>query len=1114
MDSPSGNESGATTANMKNIREIEDLEIHISQEGERDKVYYCNSFMNSQPQPKIIVASDFDYERFRKTLYDDLRIPIDATLYTPQSSGVVNIDNKSSCIIALTQIQGSNSINIDTSSQELILRLNHKPVARPLTPRGSKTKTEGVAPTTPPNPNTQQKASAGPKTADSPGDKSDGELKDIPDDESEDEYDDKTGNYNDIMKHFSFDWPGVDDQTWADVCRFFSCERDATGIRVEGIQVAIEPYQALAIYKALIQSATIHGSFIIGDDVGLGKTGMALCLATILFLLHQVHTEVVNERKNPPKTGAKHLAYRGSLGLACPSRRDGKLQCPCERGSVAEDIVRNTQDFPTLIITLPGLIPTFVGEAEKWIDSSPSSPASPVTVHVAHSSYSGSDNFFGMDKVSLIESERGEDGVEPPVGGGLQHIVIMSRNGVKEFVEKFKRGDFYAINPSYIFLDEFHYYRGDRRRVTEPFQMLEIIGTRRKSISTAVGLSGSARADCAYWRPFIRHTFNVQPDFGSFPELKYTVAGLNNVGDFDKYETSWRNLVNSLNDTTLQGNRLQVRNDRRDELFQFLRNFIPIMMISRQRGDTFRGVTILKKERPLLIRCDTQMGVIRDTFSTLISQVKTLVEQEYNLALVRWISNNRQGEKPIKRAIAQKRLQLASDRPRRKAQLMVPQLILRASTFPATAQLVHDKAVNYEAILGRNVIPIAKRISHILAPKEIDEEAKMEVLDIFKSSTWWEHRDLLHEQSPKIKEVERQIDNLIDISSKEIDDPSLASLGQPPSDFTTIRHLLLYADYPLSAFLMLMVLFPKYCDRNVVFLYAHSGVDVSDRQKYVNYIQQDCKQGDPIKILISTISIIGHGYNIFRANTVIITEIPSSSDKQNQAFGRVDRRGQVMSLNLIQLHDGLNLLEQVRRIRNANQDQLSGVGHDNDSSYPLADLVLDEGDEGEVDDEQVQGSQINGELITLYHDRAADDAAHQAFPNARFKRIITPGTNDMCGAYAVIGSILRQFDQADVPAPEFDDLVNAIYGAQSEFDYGEYRNFSADEVQAGLRRWAEQEDIPRDFRLGYIRPSGQDNEAILLDAPNVIPGRRRVVVWVYLRTTGEAGHFESVERVN
>ncbi|KAI0191996.1 hypothetical protein EV127DRAFT_492138 [Xylaria flabelliformis] len=1073
--------------NTEDLRDIMELRFNIQRGGEQLRNYHFVDFLDYRNLSEIPVASDLVYDRFRERLQNDLQIPLHATLYPPQNSGIIKIEDKSSCIIPLTQIQGSDSINIPVVGAP-ILPLIHNPTPRPSTPQGNKE----ISP-----------------TVDSPGNVSDDEPINTRDDESDDGYDDRAGSDNDI-RNFPFDWSHVDDSIWADAVRFFCCELDATKIRIEGIQVEIEPYQALAIYKALIQVTTGRSSFMIGDDVGFGKTGISFCIATIFFLLHRRYLEAQEEWDNPPTTGAKHCA-EGSGDKICPSQ--GGIQCPC-CGGIAENIVRDILDFPTLIITPPGLIPSFVAEADKWIDTSPGSPASPVTIHVAHSSFKKSERFFSREKEDLIRASK--------PNGKSQHIVIMSTAGVNDFLAHFRIPEFrrftYDIRAGFVFFDEFHTYRGDRTRVTTPFKMLDLISAKRDSRTVAIGLSGSARANAAYWRPLIRHSFNDRTPLQKLSDDRFDdrwkIAGLAKLSDFDNYEQSWKGLVNTLHDTTLQGEKLLDRNTSRDDLIRFLERFVPAMMISRQRGDKFRGVTILSKSRTQLIRCDTQGGVIKDIFGSLISHVKMLVDQEYDISLSQWIGRNREGDKPVKRAIAQKRLEFMSDRPRGRAGSLVPQLILRSSTFPAVAQLVHDKSVKYEAILGQNVLATATKISRILEPKTFDSKTKMAALDALKSSIWYRHRDLLYEQSPKIKEVERQINTLIDISSKDADDPSLMNQGPPPSDGTNIRHLLLYADYPLSAFLMLMILFTRFLDSNIVFLYAHSGVDIAARKRYIDYMQEDCQKGDPVKVLISTMNIIGHGFNLFRVNNVVITEVSRSWDRQNRAFGRVDRRGQVMQPNLIQLYDTLNLVEEVRRIRNENREQLSGVGHDNAPSYPLADIILDKEDNEKVDDKQAssnvtsnkkaQGGQVDSHLITRYRNgggvfasaAVTEAAARQAFPNLRFG---------------------RQFDQQDVPVPDLDELVNAIYGAQGDFEWPVYRNFSPDTVLNGLREWARRDGIPIDFRLGFILGSRnvngpEDNEANLIESAN-IEGRRKVVVWVYLRSDGDDGHFEAIERV-
>ncbi|KAJ8128951.1 hypothetical protein O1611_g4685 [Lasiodiplodia mahajangana] len=185
--------------------------------------------------------------------------------------------------------------------------------------------------------------------------------------------------------------------------------------------------------------------------------------------------------------------------------------------------------------------------------------------------------------------------------------------------------------------------------------------------------------------------------------------------------------------------------------------------------------------------------------------------------------------------------------------------------------------------------------------------------------------------------------------------------GPPPADGTNTRHALIFCDNVLSAFLLAMLLFTRFQnDEGVVILYAHGGLDMRTRQEYVDYIQEDCDPYNPgpVKVLVSTLDIMGQGFNLFRANTVILTEIPRSIDMTIQAFGRVDRRGQVMNVNLVQLYDSENLCEEIRRNKHDNVAQVSG------ERYRLA--ILFGATEGDDRDEEVpEPMDVDGDPMDL-----------------------------------------------------------------------------------------------------------------------------------------------------
>ncbi|KAI0969649.1 hypothetical protein F4678DRAFT_439591 [Xylaria arbuscula] len=134
---------------------------------------------------------------------------------------------------------------------------------------------------------------------------------------------------------------------------------------------------------------------------------------------------------------------------------------------------------------------------------------------------------------------------------------------------------------------------------------------------------------------------------------------------------------------------------------------------------------------------------------------------------------------------------------------------------------------------------------------------------------------------------------------------------------------------------------------HLVILYAHSGVSTGVRSEYTTYFQRNCQQGDPVKVLISTINIFGEGHNMQRVNSCILTEVPNTHERQKQAFGRVDRTGQTMTPLLFQLFDRENRCERIKMQRNINQRNLAAAGQGRDNDEDLMQILF--GDSGDGD---------------------------------------------------------------------------------------------------------------------------------------------------------------------
>lgn len=202
------------------------------------------------------------------------------------------------------------------------------------------------------------------------------------------------------------------------------------------------------------------------------------------------------------------------------------------------------------------------------------------------------------------------------------------------------------------------------------------------------------------------------------------------------------------------------------------------------------------------------------------------------------------------------------------------------------------------------------------------------VINALKKSPFWAHRGTLRKASPKFDAVVKNINQIIELKKKTKDEDG-------PPDGSQVRHMLLFSDSQLSAFLLFMLLTELYT-KDIQLIYVHGGIAPVDRSKMLEEVNTPCSPGGLNKVVISNFNLIGQGYNLQRANYAIITEMPRSQTVQRQAFGRVDRRGQAQKVVLLQLYDQRNLVEKVRYVRGKARAELQNAAHS------LSEVKLDE----------------------------------------------------------------------------------------------------------------------------------------------------------------------------
>ncbi|CAJ2505024.1 Uu.00g124180.m01.CDS01 [Anthostomella pinea] len=723
-----------------------------------------------------------------------------------------------------------------------------------------------------------------------------------------------------VLQQMNLDYNTVDDDTWREVCKFFNCAPEAEKVKLDGILLSLEPYQMYAVYLTLRQVTRKIASFMIGDDVGFDKTGMSICVLILFRIIHVKYEEVLGEwdtkRTLHPVVAREHLGKgRQGKDVACPSQRPRGILCPCVVSGPSHQIAMTLPSLPSIVVCPPDLLPNWVSEF--------GSPSRGMQISGSHTSYDKSDyahSLFVTDltkaKIDWIHAHDNNPNAAPKPTydlvprdtRGSQRVILVSRLGTESLRAKYvkknatyagpddgklrsKNMDMSQLAAAFVFFDEFHGYRGGKDSLTEPFRFLKKIAWDSKYPTVAVGLSGSLRSNPLFWRPFVEHAFNVAAN----QEWVMDLAGLKRVSDLDQYQTTWRYLLDHFN--TQDSKKSGDYDNRHDSLEAFLEKFIPIMMQDRKKDSFFRGVPIFKSAPVIELKHDMYKGAVYNAFRELDK-----IEQ--------WQKDGQRGEAPERGAVERRLLDRAASAPGAPGGNSSFSIIMHASCFPAVARLVSSDTVAYEQMLVDKLGPLSKQISDLLSSVLRGQKAN-------------QRDDLaLLEQSPCVT----------------ANDDRVAALGPPPPDGSNARHVLVFSDSPLSTFLTFMCLYQRFSKENVEFIYAHGGQ--KNRGDLCGYMNKVCKPNAPMKTFLGTFINGGEGHNMQRASHVILSEVPGSVEKQTQAFGRVDRKGQEMKPVLIQLYDTRNLAETVRRIRNRNRNRfkLGKIGH-NDEEYQLANFL-------------------------------------------------------------------------------------------------------------------------------------------------------------------------------
>lgn len=770
---------------------------------------------------------------------------------------------------------------------------------------------------------------------------------------------DLTADDNDaFMNYEQLDYDVHSAQQWNAVCTFFNCGRDVQRIRIPGLKMEPHNYQMYAIWWVLRQPTLGIAAAMLGDDTGLGKSGVALAVAVLHHQIQLAMREVEREWAGKGGDGPrKHLppnAGEADEGNSiCPNQERSQygFQCPCVPTSLTRSVARIMAPSPCIFVAPANLLkPTWEKQLEQWIDFSEDSPSRDMRATFFHHQWLRQPNYHREEDVE-------NTAVEPTVDGTGTKLVLQPSREKDSLASRYmifvgsttayklldlyktagevnntqknntrktntqKRGA-YRLAASFVFMDEIHNYAGSIRDIdTIPFKTVESLRQNAGPPVVPVGLSASFRTGGPrQWRAFFVHIF------ASNPHANRELLNLDTIEDLNHHEADFDFLVRRLNyaDSHYDPAVKAAVESRRDKLLEFLRQTVPQILLARRKGKSFRGVPMGNAPREIIVEVlDMPAGRVRDAHKGLRSTVRTWIRARVEEAIKKWGDGGQVGPKPTFTAVEREVLEAASNSDLRSIKSYG--IIIRAAVFPAIAWILEDETnnVNYKDILAGKVKTVANEVTTALEKRSQDaNQVRIAVEQALKKSKFWKFRQELKESSPKYARLVQYIDHVISLNTTEWDESTgFPDPGPPPLDGSRARHILIYTDSQIASFLVFMLLYPDYHDR-IEWVYIHSGISMERRTPMLERIEENLLPGAKNRIMITTFDLNATGLNLQRANYCIMMEIPKSMSAQSQAQGRIDRQGQASTAVVVQLVDDKNLSESLRRTRGGNRGKL------------------------------------------------------------------------------------------------------------------------------------------------------------------------------------------------
>lgn len=740
----------------------------------------------------------------------------------------------------------------------------------------------------------------------------------------------------------------IDDYDWKRLCHLFQCPESTTKLKPPGFHMELPAYQLHAIWWMLTQQPLrgIQGGCL-GDAMGLGKTIEVISTYVMFAMIKANHEEVRRFWKDGSiAEGRRHLAEKQTgEDSQCPSQKTSPYPtlCTCIKSGDAYKIAVNMPALPIICVLPPTVIKSWVSEYKKLIDTT-HSIAGHFKLSVWHGDYMKDEQLYHGEHHLIATGgvavqRRDADGNMQLLlrgrAGLSNHLILVSRHSTIKFHARYanmrtsvreedgslKMVQTNLLGAAFVFFDEAHQYNGSLDSPTDPFQFLDRL--RNSSIKEPSAFAVSASIPLkgpAYLVNIVDHILESRFLQGGEAEI----GGISNAKHLETRQTDYSYLIDKLHRATDPKIKKEIE-ARRKILDKLKTELIPLVLMARRPIDTFRGEQIGDGSREIVVRpvnCKMKSSAAQKAFARLTAEVRSYVYRAFQNKKQEWEQDGRIGPEPSEHSVEISLFgsgegdNIWARLSGRTGQAWTR--LLRAGVYPALARLIEANLIQDEDLYYGTLNEVGAK-----ACKMYFTTGWAKMVEVLKQSRLWKYRGELAKESSKFNRLCAFVDDMIAYRNRRptADDPG-------PRDGTNIRHMVILAVSPSSAFITYMQLARRYPHARVILINAatKNEAGVSDagygRSQIIDDLNSPCDPASPNKILISTYAICGVALNLQRANYCIMLEPASTMDVEKQAAARVNRRGQDMKPVTVMLYDERNFPESVRLSRRANHEEI------------------------------------------------------------------------------------------------------------------------------------------------------------------------------------------------